>query len=89
MAFNRLIDVSKKYFEIRLNKINLIKTIIVLVMVLITYYINNLYLNIISLLIAIIFAWNINKKTINTIINMVIYGKCGRKIKDDYIHLKI
>ena len=35
------------------------------------YYINNLYLNIVMILLVLIYAWLINKKSVNLIINMV------------------
>ena len=71
MSIYRLIDINKKYFKIKINKFLIIKTIITLIIVIPLYYINNIYLNIISLIIAIIFAWNINKKSIDIIFSFM------------------
>ena len=61
----------KKYFKIEINKKLIIKTILILLIVLPAYYINNLYINVISLLVSIIFAWTINKKSIKSIFNFL------------------
>ena len=77
MSIYRIIDINKKYFKIKIDKSLIVKTIIVLVIVLPLYYINNIYLNIFSLLIAILFAWNINKNSFEIIIHFF-----KRKIKN-------
>lgn len=69
MSIYRIMDINKKYFKIKIDKSLIIKTLIVLVIVLPLYYINNIYLNIFSLLVAILFAWNINKNSFEIIIN--------------------
>ncbi len=71
MSIYRVIDINKKYFRIKINKSLITKTIIVLIIVGPLYYINNLYLNILSLIISIIFAFNINKNSINIILNFI------------------
>ena len=68
MAFYRLIDVGDKFFAVKLNKENSIRTLIIIIIVLTLYYINNIYLNILSILISVIFAWVINRKSINLIL---------------------
>lgn len=77
MSIYRIIDINKKYFKIKIDKSLIVKTIIVLIIVLPLYYINSIYLNIFSLLIAILFAWNINKNSFEIIINFF-----KRKIKN-------
>ncbi len=77
MSIYRIMDINKKYFKIKIDKSLIIKTLIVLVIVLPLYYINNIYLNIFSLLVAILFAWNINKNSFEIIINFF-----KRKIKN-------
>lgn len=69
MSIYRITDINKKYFKIKIDKSLIVKTIIVLIIVLPLYYINNIYLNIFSLLIAILFAWNLNKNSFEIIIN--------------------
>lgn len=76
MSIYRIIDINKKYFKIKIDKSLILKTLIVLIIVLPLYYINNIYLNILSLLTAILFAWNINKNSFELIINFL-----KRKIK--------
>lgn len=71
MSIYRMHDIRKKYFEIKIDKGLLIKTVIILLMILPIYYINNLYLNIFALLLAILFAWNLNKDSIKPILDMV------------------
>lgn len=77
MSIYRIMDINKKYFKIKIDKSLIIKTLIVLVIVLPLYYINNIYLNIFSLLVAILFAWNINKNSFEIITNFF-----KRKIKN-------
>lgn len=67
----RLYDIKKKYFKIEFDKNFILQTLIVLSVILVCYYLNNLYLNIISILIAVIYAWNTNRNSINKIINVI------------------
>ena len=71
MSVYRLYDIRKKYFKITVDKTLIIKTIIVLLIILPAYYINNLYFNIFSLLLVVVFAWDLNKNSIKPILNMV------------------
>ena len=70
MSVYRLHDV-KKYITIKLEKKFILSAAIMVVILFISYYINNLYLNIAIILITIIYAWLINKNSINTITNML------------------
>ena len=69
MSIYRLLDIKKRYFEIKVDKNLILKTLIMLPIVLFTYYINNLYLNLISLLLSVVFALNINLSSAKIIIN--------------------
>lgn len=71
MSVYRLYDIKKKYFKITIDKSLIIKTIIILLIILPAYYINNLYFNIFSLLLAVVFAWDLNKNSVKPILNMV------------------
>ena len=71
MSIYRLYDIRKKYFKITIDKSLIIKTIIILLIILPAYYINNLYFNIFSLLLAVVFAWDLNKNSVKPILNMV------------------
>ena len=71
MSIYRLIDIRKKYFKVNIDKKIVFKVSPVLTLVFITYYINNLYLNILSLIAAIILAYSLNKDSIDLIINLV------------------
>lgn len=71
MSVYRLFDIRKKYFKITINKNLIIKTIIVLLIILPAYYINNLYFNVFSLVLAVVFAWDLNKNSVKPILNMV------------------
>ncbi len=70
MAIYRLYDV-KKYIKIKLDKVFIFASSIMIVILLISYYINNLYLNIITIIITIVFSWLTNKSYIRPIINAV------------------
>lgn len=71
MSIYRMHDIRKKYFKIKIDKSLLIKTVIILLIILPIYYINSLYLNIFALLLAILFAWDLNKDSIKPILDMV------------------
>lgn len=71
MCIYRFCDIKKRYFKIRIKRSIIAKTLLVLPIILVCYYINNLYLNLISLLIAIVFAWSLNKKSISVILNII------------------
>lgn len=71
MSIYRLYDIRKKYFRIKFEKSLLIKTVIILLIILPIYYINNLYFNVFSLLLAILFAWDLNKSSVKTIFSIV------------------
>ena len=71
MSIYRLYDIKKKYFKITIDKSLIIKTIIILLIILPAYYINNLYFNIFSLVLAVVFAWDLNKNSVKPILNMV------------------
>ena len=71
MSIYRLLDIKKRYFEIKVEKKLILKSIPILVIVLILYYLRNSYLNVLSLLIAVVFAWNINKDSCNLLLGFV------------------
>lgn len=71
MSIYRLVDIRKRYFKVNFEKKLILKFFPTLVIVLILYYLNNKYLNILSLLIAIGFAWNINKDSCNLLLGFV------------------
>ena len=75
MSIYRLYDIKKRYFKIELDIKSIVISSIVLAIVLSTYYINNIYLNIVSVIIAVIFAYLLNRKSIDTV-----YGLLKKKI---------
>lgn len=70
MSIYRLRDV-RKYIIVKLEKTFVIITLIMIIILFSIYYINNIYLNIIGILVTIIYAWYINKNSLQTILNMV------------------
>ena len=66
----RYID-AKKYVNIKLEKNLVLKIFVISMILIICYYINNIFLNIISLIIAIIFALVINKKSIKFVMGFL------------------
>lgn len=61
MAIYRHIDL-KKHMNIKIEKFLIIKSVLIFCFAIVTYYINNLYLNIFSLFIVCIYSYLINKK---------------------------
>ncbi len=72
MSIYRLHDIKKKYFEIKIDSSFIITTILVLIPILLAYYSNNFLLYVIGLLIAILYAYIINRKNIKSILNMIL-----------------
>lgn len=70
MGIYRLYDV-KKYIKIKLDKSFILKTITMIPMLFIAYYINNIYINIIMIVFTLLYAWLENRNSINLIFNMV------------------
>lgn len=70
MSIYRLYDV-KKYITIKLDKKFVIISIIMMLALLVSYYINNLYLNVIIVLITILYAWLVNRNSIQSIIDVI------------------
>lgn len=68
MSIYRIYDIKKKYFNFKIDKHVLTKTIIILTIILISYYINYKILSFIVLMFTILYAININNKSINQII---------------------
>lgn len=71
MSIYRLIDVKKRYFKIEINREIIFKTLPVLFIVMIAYYINNIYFNILSILLSVVLAWSLNKNSIEIIIKFI------------------
>lgn len=71
MAVYRIIDINKKYFSIKINKKLIVETCVILIIVLCTYHINCLYLNIMSLILTIVFSWHINRGSFDFIFNTI------------------
>lgn len=72
MSIYRLYDINKKYFNIKIEKLTMIKSIIFLSIILIIYYLNNIMLNILSVFMTMLFTYYINKDSFNNIINLII-----------------
>ena len=72
MSVYRLYDIKKKYFEIKISKKFILVTIIILIPILLIYYSNNIILYFIGILIAIIYALMINRKSLKSIVNMIL-----------------
>lgn len=80
----RLIDIRKRYLKINIDKHLLFSSSISIILILIVYYINNFYLNIIAMTISIIYAILCNKDTIANFINSILKGlKRGADINEN------
>ena len=69
MSVYRLHDV-KKYVKVVIDKKFALSATLVGIIIFVTYYINNLYINICTVIITVIYAYMINRKSIKTIKNM-------------------
>ena len=72
MSIYRLYDLKKRYFAINIEKKFILLTVVALIPILIAYYLQNIILQIIALLIAIIYAYMINRKNLKSILNMIL-----------------
>lgn len=79
MFIYRYIDIGKKYFKLRFDIKVLISSIIVFIILIPIYYFENIILQIIGMIISIIYAFLINKNSID-FIKKIIIGKIGGKI---------
>lgn len=70
MAIYRFADIQK-YIKIKIDKKFVIVSIPVIIIILCTYYLRNVYLCLFGLLIVVIFAWVYNKKSLNFILDLV------------------
>jgi len=77
MSLYRMHDVGKKYFKIHIYKNTIISAIIILGIVLTTYYINNKLLNVLSLIITIIYVFILNRDIVKKII-VILKTKLGK-----------
>lgn len=64
MAMYRIFDVNKKYFKININKKVVMISILMFLFVISLFYINNIYLNIMSIIISVIFSIVLNLSSI-------------------------
>ena len=77
ISIYRLHDIKKKYFKINIEKKFILATIIALIPILFAYYSENIIFYAIGLLVAIIYAFIINRKGIKAIFSMVLKKKQG------------
>ena len=77
ISIYRLHDIKKRYFEIKIEKKFILFTIIALIPILFAYYSENTIFYVIGLLIAVIYAFIVNKKNIKAIISMILKKKQG------------
>lgn len=75
MSIYRLHDLKKKYFEIKIDKKFIIFTILILMPILYIYYFGNIILYVVGIIIAIIYAYLINKQNLQKIFNMILKRK--------------
>lgn len=83
MAIYRYYDVSKKYVKIKLNNKNLSVILIIGIIVILAYYTNVLFINVISLIICIIGIIALNKNSIIIIKEFIINKFKGKKINEN------
>jgi len=58
-------DINKKYIKINFNYKKIIYSLIVTLIIVITYYLNNLYMHIFGLILAFVYAVFMNKNIVN------------------------
>ncbi len=80
MVIYRYKDIEKKYFKIEFDKKVLISASIITIAIIIFYYINNIALNLVSIIIVLIYSYLINKNSISHIINIIL-DKIKKEVK--------
>lgn len=70
MAVYRMYDV-KKYVKIKLDRKFILISLLMIILIMALYYINNLYLNIISILCVLIYTFIFNRNSALQIVNMI------------------
>lgn len=70
MSIYRLMDAGERYFKIKMDMKFIIQSLIGLIFVFISYYINNIYLNAFVVLFAVLFAIYINKDSFDIIFKL-------------------
>ena len=74
LSLYRMYDVTKKYVKIKVDSKTIISFIVILIIILPLYYINNFALNFVSLLISIFYAFYLNRNSI-TLLKKVVTKK--------------
>lgn len=82
MSIYRFIDVQK-YVKIKLDSKFIIISIQVIVIIVSFYYLNNIYLYTLGILLAIIFGWYYNKATIIKLFKMILEKFKGKKLSNN------
>lgn len=81
LSIYRIRDASKKYFQIIIDKKFVILTLIIAAFIFFTYYINNMYANILSIIIVIMFATITNRQSFMFIKNTITKKLFGKGVK--------
>ena len=83
MFIYRYIDIRKKYIKLKFNIKVLISSMVVLIIIIPIYYYGNVILQMAGMLISIIYAFFINKNSID-FIKRIIKRKIGEKVESDF-----
>ena len=67
----RYIDIRKKYFTIRIEKKFVISALVVTSFICMCYYINNVYINWISLIVVIVYSFILNKNSVKLFLELI------------------
>ena len=87
MFIYRYIDIRKKYIKLKFNIKVLISSMVVLIIIIPIYYCGNVILQMLGMLISIIYAFFINKNSID-FIKRIIKRKIGEKVESDFFGCK-
>lgn len=71
MSLYRLYDIRKKYFKVKFRRGVISSFLLVGAFTLFTYYVNNVYLNILTVLLSIIYAFMLNRDSVDIILNKI------------------
>ncbi len=71
MSLYRLIDIRKQYFKIQVDKKLAAAALAALAVVIPCYYLNQTFLNILALIVALFFAWRVNRKSFKAVIQLI------------------
>lgn len=71
MSIYRINDINKKYIKIHIEKSMVVSSILIFTIIIIPYYMKSMYLSIFALVLTIIYAWFMNRNSVELLITFI------------------